>query len=196
MKKIILGSLLAANFMFGDNVKYLYEDSQLTCPNLSGDLPKCYSCDDNGRKKLIEEHIEIMRSLKEDFKTIRNGELWDIYEKALQNYNNKQNIDEYIDSQVWLGIKRYPIHLSLINLKESINNYSPAEPKENLEKYKNEFNRIISLIKPENPDWCFEIANKDVTKYSEELVKDIEEGRKLHKQAKERSKAKENNKTN
>lgn len=164
MKKIIIGSLIAASFMFGENIAYLFENDLTECPNLSADHFKCYSCSEDEKNEILKKEIQALIS---DLK--KKPVKWDIYEKALQNYNHTERIDEYVGAVTWFGIYHFPIHESLVNLKESINN-NPSESKEELEKLQNEYTRLISLIEPKNSNWCYEIANKDISKYSEELM--------------------------
>ncbi len=149
MKRIVLGSLIAASVMFANTNN---------CPDLS--------------KKTT--NIGLSSGIKEALvKTLPIA--WTLYSDALKNYNGTQDIDPYITEEslqnigasvVWGELVRIQYELSA--LKDSKKYATDSKEIKNLE---NEYSRLLKQIEPNNSNWCNTLMSKETKQFMDAEIK-------------------------
>lgn len=153
MKKIVLYCLMTCGFLNAENISFSPAVYTKKCIDLSINTLQFNSSDKKSKNEIIKEKLENIQYLISN--TNKEPMEIDIYEEVLQNYNYKQKIYEYISNDIWFRTNGYQLIQSLLALEETIKNYNPKDPKESLNKYKDEYENIVRLTWPSSFHNCF-----------------------------------------
>lgn len=176
MKRTILLSLLTVNLMFADAIKKPvndgpYSPSILIEETAKNDMPnllnntnqKSIKC---GNLSIKSRNIDESKNIEQVLKTNFPSTIWTIYRDTLINYNQTQNVVDYITKENFMELASSIVYGNLIILNYEINSLIDlnkySEDSEQIQNLKSEYNRLIKTIQPSNSNWCNETISLEI----------------------------------
>lgn len=140
LKKLVFSCLASAGLLFGLD----------SCPNLSIKAPSF-----NDARILELEYI------------VESEISWKILKNTIENYNNTDKPVEYFYTELLDSIENTKIYSDLLKIRYEIDylvnvlyRYDVDSPQ--IKKLEDEYDRLLSYIKPRNKNWCNERSNMDI----------------------------------
>lgn len=162
MKKILIGSLVAASVMFGATAKSDIKpinDGPYSHKNEFGTYHKMKNCPN---LSIQTSDIEISKGMEIGFNnTLPN--MGSIVYDVLKNYNKTSDYLSYLNSDNLNELGATVVFGDLVSLKYESDEYNnDIEKKARLE---NEYKRLLGLVTPENKNWCNETMTQDTNRF-------------------------------